>query len=104
VRAGQCAGLPPGILVSPAVYAEGIATATDRRRLAVEVAALTRARTAEREAAGQLEAACRARVTELVGAVERERALTGWKAAALVVAGGLVGFAAGFLAGRPVGR
>jgi hypothetical protein len=104
VRAGQCAGLPPGILVSPAVYAEGIATATDRRRLAVEVAALGRARTAEREAAGRLEVACRVRVGELGQAVLAERALTGWKAGALLVAGGLVGFAVGFLAGRPIGR
>jgi hypothetical protein len=110
VRAGQCKGLPPGILVSPAVYAEGIATAQDRRRLAVEVAALQRARGAEREAAGQLEAACRAKAAELAAAVVRERSLTGWKAAALLVAGGLAGFGVGFLwaggftAGRTAGR
>jgi hypothetical protein len=84
-------------LVSPAVYAEGIATAQDRRRLAVEVAALTRARKAELEAAGQLEQACRGKAAELEAAVERERSLTGWKAAALVVAGALVGFAGGFM-------
>jgi hypothetical protein len=90
IRAGTC-GLPAGILVSPAVYAEGIWTASERKRLAVEAAALERVRVTERAAALELEQACRARVAELQAAVGRERRLSGWRAAALVGFGVLAG-------------
>lgn len=102
VRAGTC-GLPAGILVSPAVYAEGIWTATDRKRLAVEAEVLHRLRVTERQAAVDLETACRARVAELGRQLERAERLSGWRAAALVGFGALVGGVVAVLA-RPTGR
>lgn len=97
VRAGRCTGLPAGILVSPAAYARTNDLLADRQRLAVEVAALGRARTAEHQAAAELEQACRARAADLEQAVLAAGRVTSWKTAALLVAGGLVGFAGGFL-------
>lgn len=93
VRRNQCPGLPPGILVSPAVYAEQIATASDRKRLAVELDAYERLRLTERQAARELEQACRVRVTELAGQVATAARLAPWKLAGAFV----LGVAAGVL-------
>jgi hypothetical protein len=100
VRAGQCAGLPAGILVSPAVYAETLNDLATGKRLRLEVAALDRLRTAERAAADELQAACRARAAELGQEVEWERRLSTWKTIGVFVVGALVG-AVGAVAARP---
>jgi hypothetical protein len=91
VRRGQCAGLPAGILVSPAVYAEQIAAAQDARRLRVEVGALERARQSERAAAERLEQACRARAAGLSAERDRAGRLSALRGGVLFVVGAVVG-------------
>jgi hypothetical protein len=105
IRAGQCGvGMPPGILVSPAVYAEQLATASEAKRLRLEVAALERVRITERRAAADLKQACRARAAELEEQIESARRLSTVRAAALVVAGGLIGLLTGFAISKPIVR
>jgi hypothetical protein len=94
IRAGQCgAASPPGILVSPAVYAELHGAVSDARRLRVEAAALDKARQADRQAALDLEQGCRAQAAEL----QQRAAWSGtWRLAVGLVVGGLVGLVAGY--------
>jgi hypothetical protein len=105
IKAGQCGvGSPPGILVSPAVYAELVGATSDAKRLRLELAATDKVRRAERQAALDLETACRARAAELEVEVARAERLATWKVAAALVAGGLVGLATGFAMSKPVVR
>jgi hypothetical protein len=103
VRRGQCPGLPPGILVSPAVYAESKDTADDRDRLVGEVAALERLRLAERAAALELEEACRARVVELAGEVQAAGTWTSLRGIVLFLAGVVIGGVTVYVS-RPASR
>jgi len=103
VRRGQCPGLPPGILVSPAVYAENKDGLDDRDRLVAELAALDRLRLAERAAAVELEEACRARVVELAGEVEAAGRWTSLRGVVLFVVGVVIGGATA-IASRPASR
>ncbi len=90
VRKGDCPGLPAGILVSPAVYAELHDEVSQRKRLAGELAAMGKLRAAERAAAQGLERAYRQRVAELA----QYEGLT-WKVAAALLAVGVVGLVGG---------
>ncbi len=85
VRAKQCPGLPAGILVSPAVYAEQLAVLSDRKRLRLELAATTRLRTEERRAAEALEQAYQARFAKLADAERWFR----WKLLGAALFGGV---------------
>jgi hypothetical protein len=82
VRRGQCRDLPPGVLVSPAEYAEQLDLLADRKRLRLELAATTRLRTEERKDALALEQAYQARFRQLEQVYQRKV----WKL--VVVAGG----------------
>ena len=105
IRAGQCGpGMPPGILMSPAVHAEQTAAVADARRLRAETEALHRLRTSERAAAEELSEACRQRVAELSAEAQRAGRLSTWKAVAVFVAGGVIGLVAGIATGKPVSR
>ncbi len=91
VSRAQCPGLPAGILVSPAAYAEQIHVGLDRNRLRAETRALEQLRTSERQAATELAETCRARAGELAGEVEAARRWMSLRGAVLFVAGALVG-------------
>lgn len=88
VREGQCPGLPPGILLSPAVYAEQLVIASERKRLRIEVAALHRLYAEERAAAEALELAYQARFQQMSA---REGTLA-WRVMAVFGAGVLIGW------------
>jgi hypothetical protein len=103
VRRGQCPGLPPGILVSPAVYAENKDGLDDRQRLLTEVGALERLRLAERAAALELEEACRARVVELAGEVQAAGTWTSLRGIVLFLAGVVIGGVTVYVS-RPASR
>lgn len=98
VRAGQCPGLPPGILVSPAVYAEQLIALSDRKRLVIETAALHRLYAEERQIAEGLEQAYQAR---LLAMQAREGTLV-WRVMAVFGAGVVLGWLASVAVGRPV--
>lgn len=100
IRQGQCGpGAPPGILVSPAVYAEQVAVDAQVVRLRREVEARDRLRVAERAGAQELERACRARVAELAAAIDRAERVSAWKALGILVGGIALGLVPGYLAG-----
>jgi len=97
VRRNQCPGLPAGILVSPAVYAEQVYALADRRRLKLEADALSRLHSEQRAAMEQLDAAHRARLAAEQRAVK-------WQVAVGILAGGLIASVATWLYARPVPR
>jgi hypothetical protein len=103
VRRGQCPGLPPGILVSPAVYAEHKDGLDDRDRLVAEVVALERLRLAERAAAVELEAVCRARVADLAKEVQAAGTWTSLRGIVLFLSGVLIGGVTVYVS-RPASR
>ena len=102
IRTGQCRDVPgPGILVSPAVYAEQVASEAELVRLRREVEARERLRLAERAAAEDLEQACRARAAELEAGAARSAT---WRGIVLFLAGGAIGLVTGFATAKTVTR
>jgi hypothetical protein len=87
VRKGACPGLPAGILLSPAVYAEQTWALAERKRLRLELAALTRLRSEERAAAEALEQAYQARFSAMA---QQDRLLT-WRMVTVLGVGVLLG-------------
>ncbi len=91
VSRAQCPGLPAGILVSPAAYAEQIHVGLDRNRLRAETRALEQLRVTERQAAEELAHTCRARAGELAGEVQAASRWMSLRGAVLFLAGVAVG-------------
>lgn len=100
IDAGRCPGLPAGILVSDARYAEGIAVLSERNRLRAEAAALRTLASTTHDQAEALTRLLRERErlhAETEDRLERDGRLRGWLGLA-------VGAGAVLLGGWAVGR
>lgn len=92
VLSGQCPGLPAGILVSPAAYAETILVLSDHQRLRREATALRQLVQDERAAWAEYQRATERRVQQLEAQAARRR----WYLWGGVAAGTAAALAAGW--------